>query len=148
MLNKLLVIILAAMLLSGVIRSYAGVDNKEIISLTTLDNVTTSASSGIIGIQDYSKASFIVDYAETEAINSTLTITGSYDNTSWFDLSFYDLAGGTTLQTSQTLTGNGTYFCWLPVSNWAIPFVNLTISSTETNATIVSNITAYITGSK
>jgi len=148
MLNKLLAIILAAMLLSGVIRSYAGVDNKEIISLTTLDNVTTSASSGIIGIQDYSKASFIVDYAETEAINSTLTITGSYDNTSWFDLSFYDLAGGTTLQTSQTLTGNGTYFCWLPVSNWAIPFVNLTISSTETNATIVSNITAYITGSK
>ena len=148
MLNKLLVIILAAMLLSGVIRSYAGVDNKEIISLTTLDNVTTSASSGIIGIQDYSKASFIVDYAETEAINSTLTITGSYDNTSWFDLSFYDLAGGTTLQTSQTLTGNGTYFCWLPVSNWAIPLVNLTISSTETNATIVSNITAYITGSK
>jgi hypothetical protein len=144
---KKLVLLLAFLLIAGV--SWASVDNKTIIDAVQLDDDPTSIT-GTYGIQNYNKVGFFVKYDETQVgseVSAAVTMHFSYDNSNWVTGYFYDLGGGTTLQTSETLSSDGWYYCWLD-PNWQIPYVRVTITATNTDTDDLATVTTYLVGSK
>lgn len=129
--------------------AFASPDNKRIIAettLTTQGNVTSTTWN----IQEYDKVGFFVNYDETEVGNTLsgiVTIDISYDGTNWIDASFYDYAGGATLQTSETISADGWYFCWLDNPH-NIPYVRLAVEDVDTDTDDTIVITSYLTGNK
>jgi len=129
---------------------FAAADNKTIISSTTLDDDPTSVTSSTFNIQDYEKVAFFVSYDETEVGNSVsiaITLDVSYDGSNWIDASFYDYGGGTTFQTTESLTADGWYVCWFePDLN--VPYVRMVITATNTDSDDLAVVTAYLAGVK
>jgi hypothetical protein len=129
--------------------AWASPVNKTLISETQLDNDPTSVT-GTYNVQDYSKVAFFVKYDETEVGNSisiAVTMHFSYDNSNWVTGYFYDMAGGSTLQTSETLSSDGWYYCYLD-NKWQIPYVRMTITATNSDADDLATVTAYMIGTK
>jgi len=124
--------------------------NKTMIAETQLDNDPTSVTSSTFNLQEYSKVGFFVKYDETEVgetLSAAVTLDISYDGTNWVDASFYDYAGGATLQTSETISADGWYYCWFnPDLN--APYVRMVITATNTDADDIILATAYIVGIK
>ncbi len=145
--KKLILITLTVLLTVGL--AFAAPDNKTIISSTQLDDSPTSVT-GTWNIQDYKKIAFFVDYDETEvgnAISVAVTLDVSYNGTDWIDASFYDYAGGATLQTSETISADGWYYCWFnPDMN--TPYVRMVITATNTDADDLAVVIAYLVGIK
>src|SRR3990167_5032338 len=103
---------------------------STIVASTTLDADPTSASgSAKVGSAD--KIAFFVAYDETEVggIQVAVTVDVSYDGTNWSDASFYDYAGGSTLQTSETLTADTStdYYFWMN-SDLAVTYVRVVVT--------------------
>lgn len=151
MFKKLILTLLLTLLLATgamVGPAFAGQMNATIIQLTTLTNTTNSTSSGPIYVQDFKKVAFIVYNDETgSSINTTMTMTGSYNGTTWLTQSFYDLASATTLVTSEIFAADTNYFCWLdPIST--MPIMNMTITTDATKTGNSTNVSAYIMGEK
>lgn len=146
--KRLIILLLAFMLIAGV--AVASPVNKTIIAETQLDDDPTSVTSDTINIQDYQKVAFFVKYDETQVgntISAAVTLDVSYDDTNWVDASFYDYAGGATLQTSETISVDGWYLCWFnPDLN--VPYVRMVITATNTDADDLAIVTAYMSGIK
>jgi hypothetical protein len=117
----------------------------ELISATTqidsvvLSNTVTTASAILNVPAQYSALTFSVSYDETDG-NSTLsvavTLLVSMDGTIWSNASFYDYAGGATLQTSETIsTDNLTvpYILWTN-PQIAAPYYKILITPTGHDA--------------
>lgn len=145
--------ILTALLIAGLLAlspiAYAGVDNRNIIAETQLDDDPTSVT-GTWRIADYERVAFFVKYDETEVGNSisiAIGLTYSYDGTNFVTGYFYDFAGGSTLQTSETLTGDGWYYCWID-PDWQIEQVKMTITATNSDSDDLATVTAYLVGLK
>ena len=132
----------------------ASPDNKTIIAETQLDNSPTSVTSSTFNIQDYHEAGFWVKYDETEVgggLSVAVTLDVSYDDTTWLDMSFYDLAGGTTLQTSETISSDGWYYCSLPSLYFqpgSILYIRMVIIATGSDVDDIALVTAYMIGTK
>ena len=123
--------------------------NKTLISTTQLDDDPTSIT-GTINVQDYDKVGFWVSYDETQvglAISLAVTITVSYDGTNFVSGSFMDVAGGTTPQTSETLSSDGWYFFWLD-ADWPYKYVLVTLTATNTDADDLASVACYVAGMK
>lgn len=152
MFKKVAVLLLALMLIGGV--AFASPVNKTIISETQLDDDPTSVTSSTVNIQDYKKVGFWVEYDETQvgaSVSAAVTLDVSYDGTNWLDVYFYDIAGTTTAQTSETISSDGWYYCALPdayLSAGTIPYVRMVITATNTDADDLAVVTAYLTGIK
>lgn len=106
------------------------------VNAVLLDDDPTTYTSASVDIRQYQRVGFMWEYDETEVGNSVsaaMSIDVSPDNTNWFDVSFYDYAGGATAQTSETLSADGSYICWL---NKDVPFgyVKVTVAGTNTDA--------------
>ena len=121
--------------------------SATIIDAVTLDDSPTETTSASIDIRQYKRVGFMWTYDETEvgnAVSGTLTIEISPDNTNWFSAPFFDTAGGATPQTSEALSDDGSYVCWLDP---ALPFgyVRVTIAGTNTDAddTILTSVFIY-----
>jgi hypothetical protein len=146
--RKVLAIMLAVLLLGGSVAF--GAINNQVISKTTLTNVTTSATTGPVYIGDYRKVGFLVVYTEDIAgafINTALV--GQYNISSVpFTMSWFDLAGNYTMQGAENITANTTYFMWLDQDKWPVSYVNLTFTAGGVNLTAANNVTAYIIGQK
>lgn len=134
---------LALLLLSA--PAWAGFTKANIIESTTLDADPT-AVSGTADVRGAERIAFIVNYDETEVggISAAVTCQISYDGTNWLAASFYDYAGGTTLQTSETLTADGRYYFWMN-RDLAIPYVKVIITATgsDSDDTAVVSATMY-----
>ena len=119
---------------------------NTIISATTLDVDPTSAS-GSMKVGSADKLAFFVSYDETEVggISASVTVDVSYDGTNWSDASFYDYAGGSTLQTSETLTADTAtdYYFWFN-SDLAVPYVRVVITATGSDADDTAIVSAKI----
>ena len=119
---------------------------NKVIDAVTLDADPTSAS-GSIRVGSADKLSFFVSYDETEVggIQVSVTLDVSYDGTNWSDASFYDYAGGSTLQTSETLTADTTtdYYFWMN-SDLAVPYVRVVITATGSDADDTAIVSAKI----
>ena len=150
--KKFLILLLAFMLIAGT--AIAAPVNKAIISATTLDDSPTSVTSSTANIQDYDEVGFWVNYDETEVgggVSAAVTLDISYDGTTWLDANFYDLAGGTTLQTSETISADGWYYCTLPIlynPAGTILYVRMVVAGTGTDTDDTILVTVYLTGTK
>lgn len=118
---------------------------STIISSTLLDNSPTSVS-GTFKTLSSDKLAFFVTYDETEVGNSislNVTVDISWDGTTWLDASFYDYAGGTTLQTSETISGDGNYYFWFN-RDLPAPYVRVVLAATNTDADDTALVSAKI----
>lgn len=77
------------------------------------------------------------------ALSAAVTLQVSDDNSTWLGASFYDYAGGATLQTTETLSADGGYVFWTN-QDIVAPYTKVVVTPTNTEAvdTIVTNITA------
>jgi hypothetical protein len=107
---------------------------ENIVVSTTLDADPTAASgSKFIGSAE--KVGVFVTYDETQVggISAAVTAQISWDGTTWLSASFYDFAGGATLQTSETLSADGNYYFWLGDEIIA-PYLKVIITATGSDA--------------
>lgn len=147
-----LILFICVMLIA--VPAWAGVDNKTIIDAVQLDDDPTSVTSAVWNIQDYNEVGFWVEYDETEvgnAISASVTLDISYDGTTWLDMPFYDIAGTTTIQTSETISADGWYYCALPTTYYPIGtmlLVRMVIAATNTDADDILVVSAYLTGTR
>lgn len=116
------------------INAWAGTTKSTIVESTTLDADPTAAS-GSANVQGAERIAFFVNYDETEVggISAAVTCQISYDGTNWLSASFYDYAGGTTLQTSETLSADGRYYFWFN-KDLVVPYVKVIITATGSDA--------------
>ena len=115
---------------------------KTIIDAVTLDDDPTSVTSDVVNVYRAGRTGFFLDYDETEVgetLQAVVTIQTTYDGTSWFAGSFFDLGGGpTTFQTTETITGDSSYFFWLHAdSNISRVRVVVTGANTDADDTIL-----------
>ena len=126
----------------------------SLIAKTTLDDSPTSVSSSWTDILEYTMLGVWIDYDETEdgaEVSAAVSVDVSVDGTQSLDGKFYDVAGGTTLQTSETISADGDYIFWLPLeqdAGWTVPYFQVDVAATNTNATCTANITATYWGIK
>lgn len=118
------------------VQAYAGtVKAPTIVASTLLDDSPTSAS-GSVDVRGADKVAFFVTYDETEVGNSVsaaVTLQTSFDGTNWLAASFYDYAGGSTLQTSETISADGRYYFWTN-RDLVTPYYKVIITGTNTDA--------------
>lgn len=107
---------------------------ESIVATTTLDADPTSAS-GSKYIGNAEKVGVFVTYDETQVggISAAVTAQISWDGVTWLSASFYDFAGGSTLQTSETLSADGNYYFWLDDAIVA-PYLKVIITATGSDA--------------
>jgi len=114
----------------------------------TFNAVTTDADSTATYIQGYDKVAFLVDYAETEvglSISAAITIDISFDGTTYLDANFYDYAGGATLQTTETISSDGSFYFWFD-KDICVPYVRVNVVATNTDADDLLDVEVYIVG--
>lgn len=95
-------------------------------------SLTSSVVTGTVGLQ---KTMFSVSYDETDANTSmsvAVTLEMSMDNSIWSAASFYDYAGGATLQTSETISATNKtapYIFWIS-SELPAPYLRVKVTAT------------------
>jgi len=144
MLKKFGLVLLALVLMSGI--AMAGTVLNTQIMNTTFNDVTTAVNSTATSVAGYEKTAFFVTYDETQvgaAISAAVTMEISYDNITWQAASFYDYTGGATLQTSETISADGSYYCWTN-KDLVVPYVRLATAATNTDADDLLTVKAYI----
>lgn len=142
--KKLIIALALVALLAGQV--FAGQMVTPIID-TTLDASPTGAYSDMIYIGDCSRVGFIVVYDETEVgggVSAIVDITFNPTSTRGTPSSgyFYDFAGGSTLQTAETISADREYVFWLP--NIALPYVQVRVQGTGTDADDTIDLTVYM----
>lgn len=110
---KRLLVFLAIMLLAC--NAWGGQVQKEIIN-STLSKTNTSEEAEI-NIENSKRVSFfatIDNYRTTAQVTATVTVSMSLNGTDWTDISWFDVSGGATPQTSETTSlVKQTYVGWL-----------------------------------
>ena len=123
--------------------------NKTVLT-TTLDDDPINATSTVVYIADWTNPTIYVLYDEptSTAASVAFSLDFSVDGTNWLDGRFFDLAGGTTLQTSENFTTDDTnYIAWLNNSvNY--PFIRISATGSGTDATNTATMVIYIVGQK
>ena len=144
---KKLSILLSAFLLIAQI-AFASPETKHIID-TTLDDSPTSIT-GTWNTADYNRITFFVLYDETQvgnSISAAVSLEVSVDGTNWLAGSFFDFAGGSTLQTTETISADGNYIFWLDKA-MTIPYVRVTIAATNTDTDDIAAVDCYVVGQR
>jgi hypothetical protein len=142
--KKVLAVLLAMLLLCSPAFA-ARTSVSTLIASTQLDDAPTSAS-GSATVKSADKIACFVTYDETQvglAISAAVTVEVSPDNSTWTAASFYDYAGGSTLQTSETISGDGNYYFWMN-RDLAMPYIKVTITATNTDADDTAVVSAKL----
>ena len=118
---------------------------ESLIASTTLDADPTSAS-GTAKVSSADKIAVFVTYDETEvgaSVSAAVTVDVSWDGSTWLDASFYDYAGGATLQTTETISADGNYYLWFN-RDIAAPYVRVVITGANTDADDIAVVSAKL----
>lgn len=110
--KKWLVVLAVVLMASNV---FAAQVVKEVID-ETLSSSNTDTGWVTTNVKDAERVSFFVTMdssSTTTAVTTQVTAQISADGTNWTDAKWYDLAGGTTAQVTETLSRDGTYFMWM-----------------------------------
>ena len=158
MFKKIIAVFIAVMMIASyayAVLQIQQVDRTELmykqvtaIDAVLLDDSPTSYTSAGIFIQDLGKVAFFWKYDETQVgatVSGALTIEISFDNVTYLAASFYDYAGGATLQTSESLSADGTYYCWFN-NALCVPFVRVKVTGTSTDADDTILTSVYVCG--
>ena len=109
-----------------------------------------TATSDTVYLQDYKEKSIFVKYDETDlgaVISGAVTYEVSYDDSNWLSANFYDYAGTTTLQTSETISVDGWYYL-TPNPSVLAPYGRVKVACTGCAATNDTLVTVYFVGNK
>jgi len=142
--KKLLLALLICLFLTS--QAFAAEVLRTAIMNTTFNAVTTVANSTATDIQGCDKTAFFVVYDETEvgnSISAAITLDISYDNATYQDASFYDYTGSSTLQTSETISADSSYYCWFN-KDLVVPYVRVNVAATNTDADDLLNVKIYL----
>ena len=120
------------------------------VETVVIDDVNFASASGTsserdVFIGDSDKVSFFVTYDQTGttvAVTANVTAALSVDGINWEDISWFDVAGGVTPQTSEDMTSDNTYFGYF---NDAITAPHLRIRATYTGEECHTGMGADIT---
>ena len=123
---------------------------KTLMAGTTFNNLVTAANSDALECGMCDAVAFWVNYDETEvgnSISAAITLQMSFDAVTWFSASFYDYAGGSTLQTTETLSADGNYYFWAN-KDLCAPYyrVVVTANNTDVDDLLVVKVKAAIRG--
>jgi len=127
--KKLVICLLALVFIANL--SFANQLQTEVIETETLTGVSDT-TSGDIYVGDSKRVTFFITYDQdgtTVGITTTITVAISADGTNWHDVSWFDVAGGATAQTSEELTDDATYAGWLDTKITA-PHIRIRATST------------------
>jgi len=130
--------------------AYAGTDNKTILT-ATLDDSPVIATSDTVYIQDYKKVALVTKYDETspyKTVSGVFSLQFSYDGTNYFNGYFNDWAGGSTLQTSETISSDGWYYAWLDSSTALPPYMKVSFYAINSTSQDTVELNTYIIGEK
>lgn len=117
-----------------------------IIDSVTLDADPTSVNSSAVQVADgINKLLFYVNYNETEVggISAAVTLQLSFDGTNWYAANFFDIAGGVTPQTTESLTADATYVLWTN-PDVAAPYYRVVVTATGSDADDTAVIIAKV----
>lgn len=117
------------------------------VNAVTLDDDPTSVTSAAVTISEYQRVGIYFVYDETETgggVSGALTVQVSPDNVTYFSAPFFDTAGGATPQTSESLSADGSYICWLD-SNIPFAYMKVIVTGTATDVddTILTSVYVY-----
>lgn len=123
---------------------------KTLMAATTFNNTVTAANSDALECGMCDAVTFLVTYDETQVgatLSAAITLQMSFDNSTWHSASFYDYAGGATLQTSETISADGSYVFWTN-KDLCAPYYRVVVTATNTDADdlIVATVKAAIRG--
>jgi opacity protein-like surface antigen len=111
--RKVLAVVVAMVLMASV--AFGAQVQKEIIDETL--SISNAAGEADINISDSKRVSFfatIDNNRTTAAVTAVVTAAYSLNGTDWTDISWMDVAGGVTPQTSETTaSAEQTYVGWL-----------------------------------
>lgn len=127
--KKVMLVVALLALLAGQV--YAGQRVTELAD-ETLSKTNTDTGWLERNISDSKRVSFFVTMdssASTPAVTAEVTAQVSADGVNWTDVKWSDLAGGTTAQVTETLTGDGTYLMWLD-STVPMPYIRIKVLTT------------------
>ncbi|MCQ9206160.1 MAG: hypothetical protein NG737_07620 [Omnitrophica bacterium] len=130
--------------------AHAGGVKNVVINAVTLDDSPTEVTSDDLTVFGFDKLGFFVNYDETEVgggVSVEIDVEFSSDGTNWVDGSFYDLAGGATIQTSEVISADGDYFAWFG-DTWTIPYIRITAAGTGVDTDDVAVISVTLVGHK
>jgi hypothetical protein len=133
MLKKCVIVLALLALLAGQV--YAGQIVKELAN-ETLSSSNTDTGWIESNLADSKRVSFFVTMdssSTTTAVTTQVTAQVSADGTNWTDIKWSDLAGGTTAQVTETISGDGTYLMWLD-SNIPMPYVRIKVLTEKASA--------------
>lgn len=120
-----------------------------LLSNTTFNNVTTATNTTGYMTLINEKTAFFVKYVETgnpSVMDLTIVPQVSQDDLTYLNMTFYDVAGTTTLQTSEVIAANGTYYFWLP-DEAITPYVRINMVQTNSTAVNTTSVQTYVVGS-
>ena len=143
--KKFLAVLLVMFFMFSGVAFAARTSVSTLIASTTL-NADPKVISGTKSVKNADKIACFVTYDETQvgnAISAAVTVEVSPDNSTWTAASFYDYAGGATLQTSETISDDGNYYFWMN-RDLAMPYVKVTITATNTDADDIAVVSAQI----
>ena len=121
-----------------------------LLAATTLDDITTDITSSGIEVRRFQSFTVFVNYAETEVgetLSAVVTFEASYDNTTFTAMSFLDSAGGSTPQTTQTISADATYMAWNLI-NFHAPYIRIIITGANTDGDDTIDVSATLSGQK
>ena len=129
---------------------YAGGVKNVVLNEITLDNDPQVATSDTFTLFDFQRSGFFVNYDETEVgggVSVTIDVEFSTNGTDWVNGSFYDLAGGSTIQTSEVLSSDGDYYAWFG-DTWTIPFMRIRATGYNVDVDDLATLSVTVTGQK
>lgn len=141
--KKLLSMLLISLFFA--VNCYAANVYRSQIMDTEFDASTTTDETDTMLVQGYNRVMFFVVYDETEvgnSISAAITCDISYDGITWLDMYFYDVAGTSTAQTSETLTADGSYCFW--IKDICAPYIRVAVAATNTDADDLLDVQVYI----
>ena len=117
------------------------------ISAALLDADPTSVTSSAIDVSGTQRITFDVSYDETQVggVSAAFTVTGSIDGTTFISVPFFDVSGGVTPQTSETLTTDSDYIAWmLPELSLNFIKVIMTCTGCDVDDTVLTTVKVYL----
>ena len=121
---------------------FAGNSVKKVINTTVV--TSPSVVSAACKTADADRIAFFATYREVEtsaSVSTVISVQVSADGVNYTNASFYDYAGGSTLQTSETISVDGNYTLWMN-RDQAVPYTKFIFTTSNADA----NNTAAITG--
>lgn len=126
-----ILLVLSVLLVGPTDPVYALSEITTLIDADTLSGVADTVAEDWY-IADAKRVTFFVTYDQdgtTVAVTSNVTVAVSVDGVNWQDVSWYDVGGGVTPQTSEELTADATYVGWFDKAINA-PYIRIRATST------------------